>query len=38
MRPIRAMMPLVERAGLAFLILAGTYLVYYWVQYGRLLI
>ena len=38
MGPIRAAMPLVERVGPAFLILAGTYLVYYWVQYGRLLI
>ncbi len=36
--PIRRAMPLVERAGPAFLILAGTYLVYYWVQYGRLLV
>lgn len=38
MGPIRAAMPLVERLGPAFLILAGTYLIYYWVQYGRLLI
>lgn len=36
--PIRRAMPLVERAGPAFLILAGTYLVYYWLQYGRLLV
>ncbi len=36
--PIRRAMPFVERAGPAFLILAGTYLVYYWVQYGRLLV
>jgi len=38
MGPIRAVMPVVERAGPAFLILAGTYLIYYWAQYGRLLI
>jgi cytochrome c biogenesis protein CcdA len=36
--PIHRAMPVVERAGPAFLILAGTYLVYYWAQYGRLLI
>ena len=36
--PIRRAMPVVERAGPAFLVLAGAYLVYYWAQYGRLLI
>ncbi len=38
MGPIHAVMPFVERAGPAFLMLAGTYLIYYWIQYGRLLI
>lgn len=36
--PVRALMPVVERLGPVFLILAGTYLIYYWFQYGRLLI
>lgn len=36
--PIRAAMPVVERIGPVFLILAGAYLVYYWAQYGRLLV
>ncbi len=37
-RPLRSLMPLVEMIGALFLIGAGTYLVYYWFQYGRLLI
>jgi len=35
--PIRALIPLVERLGPAFLMLAGTYLIYVWFRYGRLL-
>ena len=37
-RPLRAVMPYVERIGALFLVGAGTYLVYYWFQYGRLLV
>ncbi len=37
-RPLRAAMPYVERIGAVFLVGAGTYLVYYWFQYGRLLV
>ena len=37
-RPLRAAMPYVERIGSVFLVGAGTYLVYYWFQYGRLLV
>ncbi len=37
-RPLRRLMPYVETAGALFLIGAGTYLVYYWFQYGRLLV
>lgn len=35
--PIRALIPLVERLGPAFLLLAGAYLIYFWFHYGRLL-
>lgn len=37
-RPLRRLLPYVEMAGALFLIGAGTYLVYYWAQYGRLLV
>lgn len=37
-RPLRRLMPYVERIGALFLVGAGTYLVYYWFQYGRLLV
>ena len=37
-RPLRAVMPYVERIGALFLVGAGTYLVYYLFQYGRLLV
>ncbi len=36
-RPLRRLMPYVETVGALFLVGAGTYLVYYWFQYGRLL-
>lgn len=36
-RPMRRLMPYIETIGALFLIGAGTYLVYYWFQYGRLL-
>ncbi len=37
-RPLRRVMPFVETIGAVFLVGAGTYLVYYWFQYGRLLV
>lgn len=37
-RPLRRLMPYVEMIGALFLIGAGTYLVYYWFEYGRLLV
>ena len=37
-RPLRGLMPYVGRVGALFLIGAGTYLLYFWFQYGRLLI
>lgn len=37
-RPLRRLMPYVERVGALFLVGAGIYLVYYWFQYGRLLV
>jgi cytochrome c biogenesis protein CcdA len=37
-RPLRRVMPYVEDIGALFLIGAGIYLVYYWFQYGRLLV
>lgn len=37
-RPLRRLMPYVETVGALFLIGAGVYLVYYWIEYGRLLV
>ena len=37
-RPLRRLMPYVENIGALFLVGAGTYLVFYWFQYGRLLV
>lgn len=34
---LQAAMPLMQRMGPAFMLLAGVYLVYYWYEYGRLL-
>jgi cytochrome c-type biogenesis protein len=34
---LQRLLPYVERAGGAFLVAAGGYLVYYWVAFGRVL-
>lgn len=38
LRSFRRLMPYVEKVGALFIVGAGTYLLYYWFQYGRLLI
>ncbi|GAB4331978.1 MAG: cytochrome c biogenesis protein CcdA [Dehalococcoidia bacterium] len=35
---LHAAMPVVQKLGPAFMILAGFYLIYYWYEYGRLLV